>query len=140
MSWSYHTLKTQLACSVLSMRSTYFNTIILQYACLVAADATHVFKYVKPITHDVRLHGVKHSYMNDSNIMFTFLSWLLFSKVHIIQGIEFTEHCPRTLSLPHWNIYTTTFVSETWIWLYITWERNCKPNLSFYANGFQIRG
>ena len=50
--WSYHTFKTQLASSVLSMLSTYSNAIILQYACLVAADATHVWKYIKPITKE----------------------------------------------------------------------------------------
>ena len=47
--WSYHTFKTQLVSSIFSMLSTYSNAIILQYACLVAADATHVWKYIKPI-------------------------------------------------------------------------------------------
>ena len=40
--WSYHTLKMQLASSVLSMRSSFSNAIILQYARLVTVDATHV--------------------------------------------------------------------------------------------------
>ena len=31
------------------MLSTFSNAIILQYACLVAADATRVWKYIKPI-------------------------------------------------------------------------------------------
>ena len=37
--WSYLTLKTQLPSVNFSMRITYFSTIILQYACLVTADA-----------------------------------------------------------------------------------------------------
>ena len=38
----YYFFRLQLAASVLSMRSTYSNAIVLQYACFVAADAIHV--------------------------------------------------------------------------------------------------
>ena len=47
--------KDAVASSVLNTRNTYSNAIILQYACLVATHASHVWKYIKPKTGGLRL-------------------------------------------------------------------------------------
>ena len=46
------------------------NAIILQYACLVAADATHVWKYVKPISGNLYQSQVSsiHSQIHDFEV------------------------------------------------------------------------
>ena len=70
-------LKMQLASSIMSMCITYSKTIILQYACLVAADATHVWKYIKPIRRSktksflyISIVSVPQTYLNNSGFYF----------------------------------------------------------------------